>query len=301
MIAGMPSSGIATAIRTAGEARQRMDTAARQIATGQRVASAKDDGAAYARAAEMRGRLAQNEARTTITSLLRDVANVATVRYEAQLKAADTMRGALLTAMQHPAGSAARQAAAADYQAALDAFTRLDEPPTVIVSGWGGHPNGVWGIGASTADPVLAGMGIASEFDNDVSVWLQPGYYPGGTTAPNAVDVVNGTAASLQSAATNITTVLMGSVITSKAQHSGMNHVWLDSVDDYTSADTGRTEAVIASLTAADLGKASTRLRQNETRQQLALQTVRQALDAYGAYAGGLLGNVQRSQRSVLA
>jgi flagellin-like hook-associated protein FlgL len=64
-----------------------------------------------------------------------------------------------------------------------------------------------------------------------------------------------------------------------------------------TSAD--RLEAAAETLTEADLGKASTALRQAETRQQLALSTVRQALNAYGAYAGGLLGNVQRTQRAI--
>jgi flagellin-like hook-associated protein FlgL len=62
-----------------------------------------------------------------------------------------------------------------------------------------------------------------------------------------------------------------------------------------------RLEAAAASLTDADLGKASMARAQAETRQQLALNTVRQALSAYGAYAGGLLGNVQRSQRGLTA
>jgi flagellin-like hook-associated protein FlgL len=52
---GIPSSGIASAVRTAGKARATMDTMARQIATGQRVSSVKDDGAAWARANAARG------------------------------------------------------------------------------------------------------------------------------------------------------------------------------------------------------------------------------------------------------
>jgi flagellin-like hook-associated protein FlgL len=60
-------------------------------------------------------------------------------------------------------------------------------------------------------------------------------------------------------------------------------------------------EQQASALTDADLGRASATRTQAETRQQLALATVRQALDAYGAYAGGLLANVQRTQRGLVA
>jgi flagellin-like hook-associated protein FlgL len=60
-------------------------------------------------------------------------------------------------------------------------------------------------------------------------------------------------------------------------------------------------ETMIGSLTDADLGKVSTARDQAETRQQLALDIIKSALAAYGNYASGLLGNVQRTQRGVMA
>jgi hypothetical protein len=74
-----------------------------------------------------------------------------------------------------------------------------------------------------------------------------------------------------------------------------------DSMADHAAAQADRVEAAAASLTDADLGQVAAQRATAQTRQQLALQTVRAALDAYGAYAGGLLGNAQRSQRSILA
>lgn len=54
MTSDLSSSGIASSIRTASQARATMETMGRQIATGQRVSSVKDDGAARARAVQLR-------------------------------------------------------------------------------------------------------------------------------------------------------------------------------------------------------------------------------------------------------
>jgi hypothetical protein len=53
-------------------------------------------------------------------------------------------------------------------------------------------------------------------------------------------------------------------------------------------------------LTSVDLEATSSQLRQAESRQQLALKTIKVAISAYGNYAGGLLGNVQRTQRALV-
>ena len=75
----------------------------------------------------------------------------------------------------------------------------------------------------------------------------------------------------------------------------------LESVAKRDDAAYDRLDTAIGSLTDADLGQVSAARAQADTRQQLALDTIKTALTAYGNYAGGLLGNVQRTQRGVLA
>jgi flagellin-like hook-associated protein FlgL len=74
-----------------------------------------------------------------------------------------------------------------------------------------------------------------------------------------------------------------------------------DRIIDRAEKKADRLTLAAETLTEADLGKVSAARAQADTRQQLALQTIQQALTAYGNYAGGLLGNVQRTQRGVLA
>ena len=75
----------------------------------------------------------------------------------------------------------------------------------------------------------------------------------------------------------------------------------VDTMKSMAEAATMRLEAQIGALTDADFGKASTARANAEARQQLALSTIQRAISAYGNFAGGLLGNVQRTQRGVLA
>jgi flagellin-like hook-associated protein FlgL len=82
---------------------------------------------------------------------------------------------------------------------------------------------------------------------------------------------------------------------------NGHSMAGLDQVSARNDATINRLDTAIGALSDADLGQASAARAQAETRQQLAIGTVRQAISAYEGFASGLLGNVQRTQRGVMA
>jgi flagellin-like hook-associated protein FlgL len=296
---GAISSSLSLAQRTASKASATMDDMTRQIATGQRVSSVKDDGAAWTRANALRTQKIQDESRLVLTSIYRQVLGESEALFGTLMQAADDMKQAALGAISHAPGSSARQAYAAQYQHAMSQFWQLTLTPQVIVSGAADQPNGTWGIAANPNDPVLAGTGITTELGANPSYFLTATFSPTGTV-PISADIVNGTNASLTSLIANVENI-RSNILGPKAAFTGFNQNWVDRVEEYTEQNTHRLDTAIASLTEADLGKASTQRAQAEARQQLALSTIQQAISAYGNFAGGLLGNVQRTQRGVLA
>jgi hypothetical protein len=309
MIAGL-SSSLALAQRTAAKARVTMDTMSRQIATGQKVASVKDDGAAWARAAGMKSQKVEWSDRARMADRLElGVKHTAAVA-EAHLDITQRLREIIVSARGLPAGSRARQ----DLQAAWNALVES------------GRQTG-GGVNATFADNTGYGtdaLGSGVRVDQTDSYWANTrfavysqtndwqGHYDlvapvwGINVAMSAVDIAGGSAAQLQTAYDSVT-ILVGDTLYGTQWNSG----WLQqggadlALLEDKRADIARNEdrldAAIGSLTDADLGKASTARAQAETRQQLALSTISQAISAYGAFAGGLLANAQRTQRSVLA
>ena len=82
---------------------------------------------------------------------------------------------------------------------------------------------------------------------------------------------------------------------------TGFDLKMIDRMRDRIQRDSDRLDTALGSLGDADLGKASAARATAETRQQLAISSVRQAISAYGSYASGLLGNTQRTQRGIMA
>jgi flagellin len=284
MIPGLTSSGIASAMRTASKARVTMDDMARQIATGQRVSSAKDDGAAWARAAALRSKQSEYESDTQRLALYEASASVTEAWGEQELVFVEAMRDIYLAAAQYGPGTTQRQTLKAE----------LDQ----LVSSLGGG----WGVGTSA--PLL------SHAANDASHGLLAGLKViarnfGGlqtnviTPVMTAAPVDSASSAAIQAQVSALTTHMdnlraldidngatMGAIRTASRANETMS---------------GAATAAIGALTDADLGKASAARAQAETRQQLALTTVRQAISTYEGFATGLLGYVQRTQRGVMA
>ena len=292
MIAGLSTSGIAGAIRTAGQARATMDTMSRQIATGQRVGSVKDDGAAWARANLARGEAAASQALSESLGVLRVGLGAAIAFQEMHSNSLLELRGMALTATDPSLAAATRSNLQADFAARRTAF--FNE---------------------------LA-------FGNSAAGGVELRNSTGGTWAPFSSAPGTGDLTWTQStdgATTHRASVALGGVLLPSIHTSAVAQTTLASIQAFESqmlqqvaalsgtdamidadqtrliAASNRLSALAERLTDADLGRASAARAQAETRQQLALATVGQAISAYGNFAGGLLGNVQRTQRGIMA
>jgi hypothetical protein len=300
MIAGL-SSSLALAQRTAAKARVTMDTMSRQIATGQKVASVKDDGAAWARAAAMKSDKATVAGRDVTLARLEAGLAFSEATNSRVIAALERLEQLVVTARGTVAGSSQRAALQAEWDAVTE-WTRgiaLNEPFATItgIQDLGG-PNVGYDLGA--ADSFFSGglWAIHQATFGDGYMTSAGGTWP--FTAPRGFDLLNAGTAQLN----DITSSLNNYVADARWRWPtavGDDQNRLDRLKALNRATEDRLDAAIGSLTDADLGKASTARAQAETRQQLALDTVRNAINAYGAFAGGLLANAQRTQRSVLA
>jgi flagellin-like hook-associated protein FlgL len=281
---GPLSSSLALAQRTATKARATMDTMSRQIATGQKVASVKDNGAAWAQAAGLKSQLQVHDSNTQRLSLYSSATDISDAWGETELIFTEKMRDLYLAASQHPAGSSQRTLLKAE----------LDQ----LISGLGSS------FGVADVAP------IAPHSANDASHGLLAGLTVigrnfGGLHANVITPVI--TAAPLDTASAAAIAAQVSDLNTHLTNLRGLdlgNSALQKRIAVAVSSNAaleGATIAAIGSLTDADLGQVSAARAQADTRQQLALQTISQAISAYSNYAGGLLGNVQRTQRSVLA
>jgi flagellin-like hook-associated protein FlgL len=294
MIPGLNSSSVASAIRTSAKARLTMDTMSRQIATGQRVSSVKDDGAAWSRANAARGNAAARETLADNQDFMR-----AGVRWAAEVnhRIDAAARASQLAALATVGGASASTVAA------------LQAEYTEVRNGFNTNTYG------------QAGTDLVLTRADGTGAWVP---FSGGTMAMATLSWVDGldgaarqwTPSTLQNSGTNQSVT---NSISTAGLAAAAKAVWDTVANDFrvVAAELGSLEgrlentsrthrnmaerelALAASMTDADMGKASSSLRQAETRQQLAVQTVRTAISAYGNLASGLLGNVQRTQRAI--
>jgi microcystin-dependent protein len=301
MLSGL-SSSLSTAMRTAGTARATMDTMTRQIATGQKVASVKDDGAVWTRAAGLKSQKAQLAGREFMTSALRVASTIQEAQNLTARESFARIRDIFVSAAGHPAGSPARAALRQAFDREIETLNQATTPNGPIDSGLASWPAG-WGVQTSAADPLLAG---------EVVFTLNGlGFGPGGhgwttfvdppfTGSIASMDVANGTQEAMTEGI-RYADYWLNSHLPFHERETADDQTWLDRVERWSELEENRIDTAIGSLTDADLGKASTARANAETRQQLALQTVQQAISAYGNYASGLLGNVARTQRGIMA
>jgi flagellin-like hook-associated protein FlgL len=299
MIGGLTSS-LALAQRTASKARANMDEMSRQIATGQKVSSVKDDGAAWTRAASVRSEMVQWDVRQQTLGRIETGLDTTALWVEQTMAAFNQLSQLVLDARSTVAGSSSRAKIAAEWAQVVEwtrSFDGVNNNPTFINTGFiaagpGGYDFGsvdsFYGPEVYNAYPHGAG------FDN----WMDFV----GTGVPvtmRGADILNASTADLDDVQAKINQMLGSGHLWMRSIAADQNGV--DRLEVVASKGMDRAAGQIGSLTDADLGKASTQLRQSEARQQLALDTIKTALTAYGNYAGGLLGNVQRTQRGVLA
>ena len=296
MIGGL-SSSLSLAQRTATQARATMDDMSRQIATGQRVSSVKDDGAAWTRAAALTASKVNHEAR--LFALDRVDAGIAAQRAlnGVYMDVLEQFKDLLLSAIPHNPGSAARVRLGASWSALL-ASGQAYQPDNPVFANMDGYGVDALGRGVrmtGSGDPLLESERWAIE--------PQPGIWMAGGL--DIFNIVTATTTELQKTLEEVRIMLgyrgPGGWATDWELEMGADQRTSAWMRDYSNAALDRIDGAIGSLTDADMGKASTARANAETRQQLALSTIQQAISAYGSYAGGLLGNVQRTQRGVLA
>ena len=297
MISGLNTPGIASAIRTAGQARATMDTMTRQIATGQKVASVKDDGAAWARAAGLKSQRVVETTREHIIARVEGGLAFTQAITDTASQVMNSLREIVLKARTTAVGSQSRQTLLADWNATL-AMMPASTEKSPFLEDWSTHT--IAGSLTTTQDPMLASSRfLMFQQQNGFSGWMSTTGV-GIPVALTAFDFANATSAQFDQVTSSINWIDDNVILLwDRGVGTDMNEI--ASVARATSRNIDRIDGAVASLTDADLGKASAARAQAETRQQLALSTVRQAISTYGNFASGLLGNVQRIQRGIMA
>jgi flagellin len=308
---GPMSSSLALAQRTASKARANMDAMSRQIATGQKVASVKDDGAAWTRAAALKSDKVTWTWRHEALSAFAGRAALSQTVVEEGAKVQLDAQKILAQAANFEPGSSERQRLNMEWE---DLRAKADSIGVMYNEARAQH-----GAGSQVEQDGVAGRWVFDPFAPDSFLdrivvqdawWLGWGTIgigtAGYTTTVAAVETnfLNASSAQMSAAANellNSTSAGIARTNINAVPRIGADVNAIDRFRDIAGERVDSLDGAIGSLTDADLGKASTQLRQSEARQQLALDTIRTALSAYGNFAGGLLGNVQRTQRGVLA
>jgi flagellin len=299
MISGLNSSSLALAQRTASKARATMDTMTRQIATGQKVSSVKDNGAVWAQANALRSQQVTAEARGGVMDRIDMMLGFSNTYLNQAIDGLDRLRELTIEARQYAAGSTQRQALQAEWAQALSYVSVGDPTPDFVYSAahWDQTDYNNFGFDFSAVDPLLGNNRWALSWtSNNFANW-----YASPSPVPlTSVNLATANTALLDQAFTS------ASMMRDQARErwgvsQGQDMRAIERLQVFNTAEINRLGGAIGALTDADLGKASTTRAKAETRQQLALDTVRTAISAYGNYASGLLGNVARTQRGLLA
>jgi flagellin len=292
VIGGLASS-LAVALRQADSAQRTMETMSRQIATGQRVSSVRDDGAAWTRAAVARADAGGNRAVANGIDWLRAGVGIHRASVESRLPLGQQSQANALRAMD-PSMTAATRTQLDLEQIELSAQI-ADMSPT-------NHDDAI--SLRATSGSVWQPFGTNA---SDINIsWL--------TDASGNMETTNWSAVTFQTATAMNSVASTAAASTTRANREVRNAEWatlavnlaalvnrMGSQADLLRRGADRLEQLSSSLTDADLGRASSARAAADTRQQLALATIRQALNAYGTFAGGLLGNLQRTRNQIRA
>lgn len=291
---GALSNSLSLAKRTATLARSAAEDYTRQIATGQRVASVKDDGAAWARAVALRSDAVTQRGKADLLSngiaMNAPLVEVA----EAAVRTTDEMISIILQAMTQSASGPARQSLAAAWTNAVASGDTMMQIGIAARSS-DGVP---WTADVTTANGTYF-RPFTAHTDLEGVLIRRSGWNFNTAFAHWQTDVLSGSQAALEARLATLQTNRAN--FANAASDNGNTDRQMQAMRTGYGDRADRLAGAAASLTEADLGRTSAGLRKAEVRQQLALDTISRAISAYGSYAGGLLGNVQRTQRGVLA
>lgn len=294
MIASLNSSGMSLALRTANNARATMDKMTAQIATGKKVASVKDDGAAYVRAAAMKSQQVEIEARTMLTAMYKVASEEQTAGEEVIVDLYNQIKGKIISAKSYAAGSVARVALQKEFEALIAQVDMPFSTGSNLTGAYGNWGAAGWGNQPHSSDPILS----------QNAIWYLPTIGAAWSTyASNGIqfklnDMTNANDTYLDNMLTSANAV-QGFYTNSYTNWAVHDKNWIEQINRNDERKNANLELSISSLTDADLGDASTARANAETKQQLAFTTISNALSQYGKVAGGLLGNVLNTQRGI--
>jgi flagellin len=299
MIAGVSHMTAAfSALRVAESARAREESLQQQVATGRRVNSAKDDGAAFQIELAAKSDLAQWRGRERILNKLEggfelQNAVVAKVK-EIYVDIAETV----LRARDTVAGSAERRAIAEGYNGLIGNLRALTGVQTQGVNGTPSavQADGRFGIRPLPGDSVVGGVTWQLVTDqNAFSIWASSVDVPNGVlVALRGYDLVNASDTQLQDVQTTARRLAgmdTSGYATGWATITHAEFERLRIAQSLTSAMQDRTEAAIGTLTGADMGKVSTDLDAARTRAAVANEGIARAIQIYGRAQTSILNN----------
>jgi flagellin-like hook-associated protein FlgL len=310
---GALGSSVTVARRAADAAGNRLAQISRQMATGQEVGSVKDDGARWAQAAALRSQKAEIAGRGHLVDFVRLAVSAEEVEHEIGREQMAGLRDTLMRALDSAPGSQTRATLHAEFQQKIQSVLGIRADSGPIATGYDFQADGQWGILSSTADTVFNGKRFFASLDTGINgqnnhaayvhfdyvTWSN--YSSGGGPKFNEINLTTATNGMIQQALNWIDNWYLGGTLPTYSSEISSQLQWLDSVEKRDAQTLDRLDLAVSSLTDADLGALSSEKQNAQAQQQLALQTVQQAISAYGNFASGLLGNVQRTQRGVLA
>jgi flagellin len=275
-------------MRVAEAAQARAEAAREQVATGRRVNSAKDDGAAFTVALNARSDLAQWNGRERLLNKLEGAFDLQDTVVSKVKELYVELAGIALAARDTVAGSTERRALAESYAGIFETLNGLIGVETQGVNGTAAavQADGRFGIRPMQSDAVLGGdtWRLVTNM-NTFSTWA------------NNVDVPNGLLVALRGYdILNASDTQLQDVLSSARAIAGFNGAgWLSGWGIHTAAEIARvqsaqaqvigmqdrTQAAIGQLLDADIGATSSELEAAETRAAMAQQGISRAISLY--------------------
>jgi flagellin len=295
MIAGLSHLSTAfSAMRVAEAAQARAEAAREQVATGRRVNSAKDDGAAFTVALAARSEMALWGARDR---LLNKLDNAIDVQANVLAMVSETYRAIAnlaVKARDTAAGSTERRAIASDYTALTDKLKQLGQ---FTLPGVDGTPSASYastdfGIRPFHGDTLVGGQTWSLVTDQqNFSLWadfVNP--FAGIMVALRGFDILNATDSQLED-------------VRATAQIISSGDFYVGRFIAQTSRDAGRAERLLevvremqdrmktaaGQLLDADMGQVSSGLEAAETRAAMAQQGISRAIQLYARQTTAVL------------
>ncbi len=301
MINGLNSSTISLALRTAQRAEKTVSKTVEQIASGKKVASVKDDGAAYVRASAFMSDSKQWETRKQILDLVEvDLEATHLVALE-QTRIMENLQNILVQARSYAIGSNSRIQLQSQWNQLIEEAGTFSSPVNSF-------PNAAY---------VASGYNSGIDLSNDTYLsdggryFVQPSLgldFTGGTNpiALSSVNIVTASNTTLDDAYTTTNNNLGnlpsgGTYLNLRITESMRDLNRAEKLEEFSEVMTQRNQDAISSLTDIDMGKVSRDRDLAQSRQQLAYQTVQNAIAHYSNVSRGLLNNVMGTQRSVRA